>query len=58
MGAWNQFEANARLKDYKKSAFDENIYTKRLDMASMTTDQIRRAERLAKVRVLSLYPSL
>ena len=47
-GQWDQFEANARLKDYKKFAFDENLYTKRLDMSKISADQIKKADRLAK----------
>ena len=48
VGAWNQFEANAKLKDYKRNAFDENLYTKRLDMGSMSHAQIQRAEKMAR----------
>lgn len=48
VGAWDQFEANTKLKDYKKTHFDENLYTKKLDMSTMTPEQIRRAEKLAR----------
>jgi len=48
VGSWNQFDANAKLKDYKKIQFDENLYTKRLDMSSMSAAQIKRAEQMAR----------
>jgi hypothetical protein len=47
MGNWNQFEANNRLFNVKNT-FDENIYTKRLDMTKMSKQQIAKAERIAK----------
>lgn len=46
-GNWDQFEANKRLFNVK-STFDENLYTKKLDLKSMTPEQIAHAERLAR----------
>lgn len=44
---WDQFETNRRLFDVT-SSYDENIYTKRLDMSSLSRDQIAFAERTAR----------
>mmetsp|Transcript_106582 Transcript_106582/g.208981 ORF Transcript_106582/g.208981 Transcript_106582/m.208981 type:complete len:739 (-) Transcript_106582:162-2378(-) len=44
---WDQFEANKRLFNVKDT-YDENLYTKRLDLKSMTAEQIARADRLAR----------
>ena len=47
IGTWNQFEANKK-KFGVKSTFDENLYTKKLDMSSMSRAQVERAESLAR----------
>ncbi len=44
---WDQFETNRRLFNVKDT-YDENLYTKRLDLNKMTPEQIARAERLAR----------
>lgn len=44
---WNQFETNARLFNVK-STYDENLYTKKLDMSTVTKDKLAEAERLAR----------
>lgn len=44
---WDQFETNRRLFNVKDT-YDENLYTKRLDLKSMSAEQIARAERLAR----------
>ena len=46
-GAWDQFEANKRLYNVR-SSYDENLYTKRLDMSTLTLEQQKRAERIAR----------
>eukprot|EP01032_Pedospumella_encystans_P022857 gene22857-25886_t len=45
--SWDQFEANRRLFNVKDT-YDENLYTKRLDLKSMTAEQIANADRLAR----------
>jgi hypothetical protein len=44
---WDQFEVNKRLFNVKDT-YDENLYTKKLDLKSMTAAQIANAERLAR----------
>lgn len=44
---WDQFEANERLYNVT-STYDENIYTKKLDKSTLTMEQQRQAERLAR----------
>ena len=44
---WDQFEANKRLFNVKDT-YDENLYTKRLDLKSMTAEQIAQADRMAR----------
>lgn len=47
MGDWNQFEANSRLFNVKHT-YDENIYTKKLDLNKFSKAQILKAERIAR----------
>jgi LsmAD domain len=47
IGDWNQFEANNRLFNVKNT-YDENIYTKKLDLSTFSKAQILKAERIAK----------
>ena len=47
LGQWNQFEANKRLYNVKDT-YDENIYTKKLDKTSLTKEQMRRADKVAR----------
>ena len=47
IGNWNQFDANAKLSSYKKSTFDENLYTKRLDKSSLSRSELKEADRKA-----------
>jgi len=44
---WDQFETNKRLFNVP-SSFNEDMYTKKLDLGSMTREQIERADRIAK----------
>ena len=44
---WDQFETNKRLFNVR-SSFNEDLYTKKLDLGSMTKEQIARADRIAK----------
>ena len=44
---WDQFETNERLYNVT-STYDENIYTKKLDKSTLTLEQQRQAERLAR----------
>ena len=44
---WDQFETNSRLFNVKNT-YNEDLYTKKLDMSKMTKDQIRKAERMAR----------
>lgn len=44
---WNQFEANEKLFGVV-SAFDENLYTTKLDKSKVSTEKSREAERLAR----------
>ena len=44
---WDQFETNKRLFNVN-SSFDENLYTKKLDLSMMTKEQIAKADRLAR----------
>lgn len=44
---WDQFETNERLYNVT-STYDENIYTKKLDKSTLTKEQQRQAERLAR----------
>lgn len=44
---WDQFETNKRLFNVR-SSFNEDLYTKKLDLASTTKEQIARADRIAK----------
>jgi PAB1-binding protein PBP1 len=44
---WDQFETNKRLFNVR-SSFNEDLYTKKLDLASMSKEQIARADRIAK----------
>jgi hypothetical protein len=46
-GHWDQFEVNQRLFNVR-SSFDENLYTKKLDVNAITPEQRARAERLAR----------
>lgn len=45
--SWDQFETNRRLFNVKDT-YDENLYTKKLDLKSMTSEQIAMADRLAR----------
>ena len=47
MGEWNQFEANTRLFNVKNT-WDENIYTKKIDMSKVSKAQLAKAEKLAR----------
>eukprot|EP01035_Chromulina_nebulosa_P019842 gene19842-25791_t len=47
LGDWNQFEVNKRLFNVA-SSYDENIYTKKLDISKMSKELIADAERKAK----------
>jgi len=47
LGDWNQFEVNKRLFNVA-SSYDENIYTKKLDISKMSKEMIADAERKAK----------
>ena len=47
MGKWDQFEANKQLFNVK-STFDENLYTKKLDISKISRDQLQKAERIAR----------
>jgi hypothetical protein len=44
---WDQFETNKRLFNVR-SSFNEDLYTKKLDLTSTTKEQIARADRIAK----------
>ena len=44
---WDQFETNSRLFNVKNT-YNEDLYTKKLDLSKMTKDQIRKAERMAR----------
>jgi hypothetical protein len=46
-GPWDQFETNRRLYNVT-STYDENIYTKRLDKSTLSVQQQRSADRLAR----------
>ena len=47
MGNWNQFEANTRLFNVKNT-YDENIYTKKIDLSKVSKAQLMKAEKLAR----------
>jgi hypothetical protein len=47
IGNWDQFEANDRLYNVK-TTYDENLYTKRLNLRDFTAEQIEQAERYAR----------
>lgn len=47
IGEWNQFEANKRLYNVQDT-YDENFYTKKLDKSSLTKEQVRKADRVAR----------
>ena len=44
---WDQFETNKRLFQVK-SSYDENLYTKKIDYSSITSEQLAYAERMAR----------
>lgn len=44
---WDQFEANRRLFNVQ-SSYDENLYTKKLDVNKLSRDAFERAERIAR----------
>lgn len=44
---WDQFAVN-KQKFGVKSSYDENIYTKKIDMSSMSREQVQKAERQAR----------
>jgi PAB1-binding protein PBP1 len=46
IGEWNQFETNMRLFNVK-STYDENLYTKKLDMSLISKEALAEADRLA-----------
>lgn len=47
IGQWNQFEANKRLYNVQNT-YDENIYTKKLDKNTLTKEQLKKAEQVAR----------
>ena len=47
IGQWNQFEANKRLYNVQNT-YDENIYTKKLDKNSLTKEQLKKADKVAR----------
>lgn len=47
IGQWNQFEVNKRLYNVQNT-YDENLYTKRLDKGSLTKEQVRKADKVAR----------
>ena len=46
-GKWDQFETNSRLFNVKNT-YNEDLYTKKLDMSKMSEDQIHKAELMAR----------
>jgi hypothetical protein len=44
---WDQFEANRRLFNVQ-SSYDENLYTKKLDVNKLSLEAVERAERIAR----------
>jgi PAB1-binding protein PBP1 len=57
LGKWNQFDANKRLYNVQ-STYDENIYTKKLDKNSMTKEQMKKADKVARAIESSLSSNI
>ena len=47
IGKWDQFETNSRLFNVKNT-YNEDLYTKKLDLSKMSREQRSKAERLAR----------